>query len=113
MDTKTTLLSDIERECIALAEKKERILAETSQLKVISNIILLFRRIRIISSFLYNQMELKHAEHLKNRLDENIQAAKTDRTELVRRIYSKFILQQALNLPFVLRKNCTLPNSLR
>lgn len=62
LEGKISTLSDIESRCIAMTEKKERILAEISQFK----------------------MELKHTELLKSRLEEKLQTVKADRDEMER-----------------------------
>ncbi|EFX84298.1 hypothetical protein DAPPUDRAFT_314991 [Daphnia pulex] len=75
LEAKISNLSDIESRCIALTERKERILAEISQFK----------------------MELKHTELLKSRLEEKLQSVKADRDEMERLYLSQLAELESLS----------------
>ena len=68
-----------------MTEDKERILAEISQFKVIFKIDYILSTFIVILNFLFFffQMELKHAELLKTRLEDKLKSVKTDRDEMV------------------------------
>lgn len=70
----------MESRCIAATEKRERALAEISHLKVLP--------LKFLPSYCFHwseflQMELKHSELQKIRLEENLALVKADRDEMV------------------------------
>ncbi|XP_046656188.1 kinetochore protein NDC80 homolog isoform X1 [Daphnia pulicaria] len=75
LEAKISNLSDIESRCIALNERKERILAEISQFK----------------------MELKHTELVKSRLEEKLQSVKADRDDMERLYLSQLAELESLS----------------
>ena len=91
LEQKPKELSMTENQCLAILEKKERILAETSRLNVWSGLIRFFLYLFNLNAFfnLIMQMELKHTELQKRRLDDEFESTKTERDEMAS-IYFEF-----------------------